>query len=1007
MNPSSTAPRFTPGDRVLVRDRAWRVGAQKEIAGGGRLLDLEALDREEPARLTVLSPPDEVVSLPSEAPRFDPAGIEAFGPWARSHAILGATLVHDSGLPFGALFGRVAPEAYQLVPTLRLLAKPRPRLLVADDVGLGKTIEAGLAMLELMARGRGTRVLIVAPPGLLFQWRDELIEKFGLEFTVLDNAAGLSRAQADLPAGVNPWDALPRVLTSIDFLKKETVSRRALRKRWDLVVVDEAHALAQSGSPQSPYDTQRSRLGRRLADGARGLLLLTATPHNGYGHSFRSLLELVEPSGASLEGSAETLARRVRHAMVRRMKSQIVRKRADGTEEPVFPPRTVREVPVRDLSPEERELLRKVGAYCSKTARQAEGTEDADLVSFAMQIVKKRALSSRRALAVTIDHRLEALRKTNQDPEPAPSSADVRDLWSDLPVGEAAAERTAARILRAAIPKAERLRKAEVTALNALKRLLRSLPERDPKTDALLGEIRAVLAQEPGEKFIVFTEYRDTLAALSEAFDAASDPRLRYTVLRGGMSPRKRLAAQEEFEHPDTAILLATDAASEGLNLQRHCRRVIHVELPWNPNRLEQRNGRVDRYLQTRPPEIRYLFYPDSPEDDVLHQLVRKLQTMRDDRVSTPDILGIIQGAGELERGLVDLDPEAEDVEPRKQALVRAVDERKDEFARNLGALISAGMKAETESVAGAQALVRAAPLLDGGEALERLVLDALGSDAASPAGGEGLWRISVPTRLRGPEVQGLYPCATFRRSIAVRRRVTEVEFITPLHPLLRALEAEVRRRLVHAYGGGNAVPRRLAARRVAKGEAASVVFTFLGEIAGPTFREERLIAIRIGPDRRVIGTPDAALAWLDPAAATGEVPLAHLDRSFRGTFDSLLDMAKETAGAHLAQRVLHLRGQRTAQADGLRSWVDQDLADRLRELDEEQKRASGRLGAKGETYMFPMADESTRSFDTRRAAARDRAEEARREAEEFARVEDAGPPRVLGALFLVPQGEN
>lgn len=136
-------------------------------------------------------------------------------------------------------------------------------------------------ILELMARGRANRILVVTPPGLMDQWRDELYEKFGLLFKIIGNASDLAQVQTELPAGVSPWDALPRVITSVDFIKKETVRNRALRKRWDLVIVDEAHALAESGTPENPYRTQRTRLGYALRKACRGLLLLTATPHNG------------------------------------------------------------------------------------------------------------------------------------------------------------------------------------------------------------------------------------------------------------------------------------------------------------------------------------------------------------------------------------------------------------------------------------------------------------------------------------------------------------------------------------------------------------------------------------------------------------------------------------------------------------------------------------------------------------------------------------------------------
>ncbi|MFQ5665809.1 MAG: SNF2-related protein [Candidatus Binatia bacterium] len=457
------------GDRVQARDRPWRIRTRHSLSESTAALELEALDNKKPRRLSLVVPPDEVAALPNERLQFDRGGLDAYAAWVHAHQLLASTLVQETGLLSGARFGRVALEAYQLAPTLRLIAKPRPTLLVADDVGLGKTVEAGLAIMELMARGRARRILVVTPPGLLLQWQEELAQKFGLQFTLIENAVGLARVQSELPAGTNPWDTLPRVLTSVDFLKKETVRGRALRKRWDLIIVDEAHALAASGTPENPYRTQRTRLGAVLRDNSRGLLLLTATPHNGYAHSFRSLIELTEPTDATLFGDRQAISRRVQGAMIRRMKRQITRRLAGGAEEEVFPPRKVEGIPVRvDLK--ERELLHKVASYCSRTARAAADSEEADLITFAMQIVKKRALSSRCALEKTLDHRLTALRKV-EEAEPAPTAGEIRDLQADLPVDEATAERTAARILRTAVPKGERQRKAEVRTLKPIWRI--------------------------------------------------------------------------------------------------------------------------------------------------------------------------------------------------------------------------------------------------------------------------------------------------------------------------------------------------------------------------------------------------------------------------------------------------------------------------------------------------------------------------------------------------------
>ncbi len=995
------------GDRILLRDRPWRVRSVTSAGEERRIVEVEALDGDSPAQLSAVVPPEAVEPLPSEAVAFDLRGLDSFASWSRAHLVLGASLVRETGLVTGARFGRVALEAYQVAPALRVLAKPRPALLIADDVGLGKTIEAGLAMLELMVRGRASRILIVTPPGLMDQWRAELAEKFGLNFTLIENAAGLARVQTDLPAGTNPWDALPHVITSLDYLKKETVRNRALRKRWDLVIVDEDHALAEAGTPDNPYRTQRTRLGLALREAARGLLLLTATPHNGYSHSLRSLIELVEPTRGSLAGSREDVQRRIETARIRRMKAQIRRRLPDGREEPVFPRRTVRGIEVTPATELERDLLRKVASYCSRTARGATGTEEAELVGFAMQIVKKRALSSRAALAKTIEHRLDALRDEEAREEP-PDRADLRDLQADLPLNEAAAERAARRILRSAIPADERRRKSEIRALNAIRRILKKLPAADPKIEALVAELHRVFDQDSGEKAIVFTEYRDTLEAIQSRLDADPDLAGRYVILRGGLTRGQRGRRQEAFERPEIRVLLATDAASEGLNLQRSCRRVIHFELPWNPNRLEQRNGRVDRYGQEREPVIRYLYYPDSPEDSVLDQLIGKIEQMAADRISTPDVLGLLAGERRIEQGLVELDPEASDVESRKRELVRLFEDRTAEFVRDVQPLLPTGGGSEGEQERILALLDTAEPLLPDDERLEEVVLAILGRDAVKAASArEGVFRIDVPPACRGPGVQPVYPAATFRRSIAIRHRPQDVEYLTPLHPLIQALAADARRRLMQVYSGTRGLrPRRLAARTVPAGEPPSIVFTFLGAIeGGGGLLEEEILAVRVDVSGTPLGDPRRNLEHVAETDAPGEVAASTLERLFAERFDAMRESAEREAGRLLEERAQLLRRRRAEQAAVLRRDLDVDLADRLREIDEEERRARGLVDESGQGRLF--ADEAGRGgFSARRAAVEAAAAKRREEIAAFEEVKSPGAPRPLGALFLVPEGE-
>jgi SNF2 family DNA or RNA helicase len=450
-------------------------------------------------------------------------------------------------------------------------------LLIADDVGLGKTIEAGICVLELIARGVGRRILLVVPPGLIPQWLDEMWEKFALEFQTIENSAALDRAQTEVSEGLQPWAYFDRVITSIEYLKRRDVHAAALAHPWDLIVVDEAHYLAESGTPANPYSTARTKLGSKLREASRTLILLTATPHNGYRHSFRSLLELVEPAEATLHGRTDDVRRRIGRTMVRRLKSQIVKRSPDGGTMPAFPVRQpVGRIEVSNLTTEEREIFHLVTEYCTKTIESAKGSDEADLISFAMQIVKKRMLSSRAALKQTVENRLKAL--ATRQPEEPPKRSELRELQSDLPLTETQAERTALRVLRAALSREARRRNAEKRQLQTIQRLLdRAAVQPDPKITALIADLEHDVLAVPGEKAIVFTEYRDTLASLREAFQAHTVLRDAFAELIGGLSPRQRRQRIARFQDSTCRILLATDAASEGLNLQEQCCRLYHM----------------------------------------------------------------------------------------------------------------------------------------------------------------------------------------------------------------------------------------------------------------------------------------------------------------------------------------------------------------------------------------------------------------------------------------------
>lgn len=973
----------------------WRVESETEIAPGRHLLKMR--DVSSGNLLEALCPPDRFESIGVELPDLDVRASVPYGLWRDAHHALDNGQVADHR-PASIYAGRITPEAYQQVPIMRMLRLPKPSLLIADDVGLGKTIEVGLCLQELIARGRANRILLVVPPGLITQWRDEeMREKFGLHFYTIENAAGFERAKTDLAEGMNPWSFRDRVITSVDYLKRREVQAHAFERVWDVIVADEAHCLAESGTPRNPYSTQRTRLGRVLRDKSRALILLTATPHNGHRHSFRSLLELVAPTDAVFEGDHATVTRRLQRSMIRRLKPQIYRTESGKSRVPAFVPREpVRAIEVRHAVEADRTVFRLLSQYCARAAKAARNTDAEDLVSFAMQIIKKRMLSSRAALAATIDARLDALAGRGETTEP-PSRSEIRELQSDLPLGETEHERIAQRVIRSAVPKETRRRNEEKRQLRAIREQLdEALKHPDAKFSELIKDIRARVLADPEGKAIVFTEYRDTLDALKARFENEPDLKGLWVELRGGLSARLRLAALERFKQPDCRILLATDAASEGLNLQHHCHRLYHLELPWNPNRLEQRNGRIDRHGQTKPPQIAYLFYPDSPEDRVLDRLVRRIVQMQDDRVSTPDILGILSDA-RIDAALTELDADADQAEndERERSLFRVFDENRADFVREVAPLLTrpgAGYDGDAFDPYSAD------PIVGDDDEFARWLTQRLGR-ALTPAG-PGLYSLETPVELCGAGVATRYPLVTFLRSVAVRHPARDVEFIHRRHPLAQAIYEHAWQQIL---GGGEQRPgQRFAVRRhplVRKGGPVAV-FAWLASDhppAGQTF------FCALHTDCTPADEAFCAVA-LDSTSPSGEVPWSDVETAFGPTWDRLRAQARETAGQRLERQQQQAREQRNREALILREDAERYRTDRLREIDHEEqlaRTAEERGPGAAQILLFESRDVS--GFPARRAAVDTF---HRRRLEEIAAYETGQPTPALhplGVLFIFP----
>ncbi len=549
---------FESGQRVRIRDHTLMVLEDRSSVSGDHALkvrgvehDVQGLERVFVYRPNADDPeiagPDLVEALPAPELRWEPGTPPSR--WERLHTAYRLSLSHGSDTLLSLARARLVIEPYQLEPVIRIMAAPRQRFLLAEDVGMGKTIEAGLVLLELIARGRGDRVLVMAPAGLQDQWSDELRDKLGLEFTLVDSDALANDIIPRLPSGANPWRYLARVITSIDFAKQDRVLRALKQTRWDIIIVDEAHYLAESGTDTQPVRTDRSRLGAALAPLCDNLLLLTGTPHNGFAHGFLSLLHLLDDTRFATEASLRPAT--VNQVMIRRSKQTIFR--PDGSRK--FQPRTIQHLELDLFAPEqkaERRFYEAVSRYVTRNWKAArKNAASRATVGFAMTLLKKRLISSLGAIRASLRARLEGL----SDESVAPDAR--RGLLASYRAGVPLTERQRERVEGQMVVLAgESGAEAMVRERRDLERLLKMaediLPEADHKAK-LLRETLDAFCLRDGRKVIVFTEYLATLEYLREYLEARGYAG-RIAVMHGHKGRQERLAAEQQFHQPETCI---------------------------------------------------------------------------------------------------------------------------------------------------------------------------------------------------------------------------------------------------------------------------------------------------------------------------------------------------------------------------------------------------------------------------------------------------------------------
>lgn len=728
---------YTAGSLVAARGREWVVLPES----APDMLVLRPLGGSEDDIAAVFPSFEEVRPAEFAAPSSDDLGDQRAAGLLRTALRIG---FRSGAGPFRSLASiAVEPRAYQLVPLLMALRQRTVRLLISDDVGIGKTVEAGLIAKELLAQGEATRLAVLCSPALAEQWQGELREKFGIDAELV-LASTVSRLERNLELGQSLFDRHPFTIISTDFIKSTRHREDFVKHCPDLVIVDEAHTCvaaddpAQGGASSATNQLRYELLRKVSADADRHLLLLTATPHSGKESAFRNLLGLVRPELATLD--LETPAGRAKLA-----EHFVARKRADVrdyltkedgltddslAERTAFPSdRWTKDEPYK-LTPAYRALLDDAIAYAADRVHAAgeQGKREARIAWWSVIALLRSMVSSPAAAAQTLKTRSEsATARTAHEadvlgaPVAADSAENDRHEGMDVAPGAAESEDAGARLLELA-GRAEELMG----------------PAGDAKLKALTKHLKDLIGQ--GYNPIVFCRYIPTADYLAQQLDGKLGKKTRIAAVTGTLSPQQRLErieqlAAEEGDDPSVRrVLIATDCLSEGVNLQHHFDAVVHYDLAWNPTRHDQREGRVDRYGQKRDQVRVITMYGEDNGIDgkVLEVLFKKHRQIKKDlgiSVSVPDETAsgvtdavvewlLLHGRQGSQESLFEMDAHQESFDRIEREWTSAADREKTSRSKYAQRAI------HPEEVAREVAAVRAA--LGGAEEVREFTLEAL-----------------------------------------------------------------------------------------------------------------------------------------------------------------------------------------------------------------------------------------------------------------------------------------
>ena len=539
---------------------------------------------------------------------------------------------------FGLSISRVDPLPHQLDAVYNhLLKSARVRFLLADDAGAGKTIMAGLLLKELKLRGLVERVLIVCPANLAFQWQREMADRFQESFHILRGS------DLRVQYGVNLWNDKPQIITSMDLAKRDEILPSVRQADdWDLVIVDEAHRMS---ARDAEHKSERYRLGELLREKTAHFLLLTATPHKGDPVNFSLFLQLLDQEAyADVKSIHDAMERREAACYLRRTKEVMLnfpKPQSDGTWKAVrlFKKRIPNTVAF-SLDGDEMELYRAVTQYVQRqSARAAESGDErrARAIGFIMAMYQRRMASSTHSLKQSLIRRQKGLKElletANQLGEIPMPDIPSEEEWEEMDDAEREAKER--QLERATLARRKSDLEQELKEIADL--IAQAQHVEDGGHELKLRRLKEQLTEQgiftdPNLRLLIFTEYKDTLDYLVRKL---REWKLTVGQIHGSMKPGSRdeegsrLWAERNFWELKTQVLVATEAAGEGINLQC-CHILFNYDIPWNPNRLEQRMGRIHRYGQTKDCLIFNFFAQNTVEGKVLHTLLEKLNKIRD-----------------------------------------------------------------------------------------------------------------------------------------------------------------------------------------------------------------------------------------------------------------------------------------------------------------------------------------------------------------------------------------